>query len=119
MNLIPAIRFAIFISNGLKFYLAHDFLPKESEIAYEFTVFRLETKILLRNIYPVFPPQHDLQQFPEDNIFIHISFIYWKIFDRWCSSQINEMKKSNIFFRDIIRVQELRRVEWNEYRWLE
>lgn len=75
MNLIPAIRFAIFISNGLKFYLAHDFLPKESEITYEFTVFRLETKILLRNIYPVFPPNMICNSFRKTiSLYIYLLF---------------------------------------------
>lgn len=54
MNLTPAIRFAISISNGLLSWawLFLDFLQRKndggSEIIYEFSVFRRETKILLR-----------------------------------------------------------------------
>lgn len=38
------------------------------------------------------------------------------------SNKLVELKNERIFSfvsNDVIRVQELRRVEWNEYRWLE
>lgn len=131
MNLTPAIRFAISISNGLLSWawLFLDFLQRKndggSEIIYEFSVFRRETKILLRTAvkYSSGVSLQVICNSFRETISLHIYLLFTgksSIVDA-ILKQTGRIEKRIFSFvsNDVIRVQELRRVEWNEYRWLE
>lgn len=131
MNLTPAIRFAISISNGLLSWawLFLDFLQRKndggSEIIYEFSVFRRETKILLRTAvkYSSGVSLQVICNSFQETISLHIYLLFTgksSIVDA-ILKQTGRIEKRIFSFvsNDVIRVQELRRVEWNEYRWLE
>lgn len=131
MNLTPAIRFAISISNGFLSWawLFLDFLQRKndggSEIIYEFSVFRRETKILLRTAvkYSSGVSLQVICNSFRETISLHIYLLFTgksSIVDA-ILKQTGRIEKRIFSFvsNDVIRVQELRRVEWNEYRWLE
>lgn len=82
MNLIPAIRFAISISNGFLScaWLFFDFLQRKndrgSEITYEFSVFRRKNSAAnVWNIHSVFPSKMIYNSFQE-TIFLYIYLLF-------------------------------------------